>query len=80
MQDSPELHYMGRNFLLFSPFFFSCLKEKIRGTTAIILYMRDTIDEEGVLRISVECKTYMEATVNVFLCLHSLKETLKGLE
>ena len=51
---------MGRTLTFyFLFFFFSYFQVKIRGTIAITLYMRDTLDEEDVLKISVEYKNYI---------------------
>ena len=50
---------MGRTLTFYFLFFFSYFQVKIRGTTAIILYLRDTLDEEDALKIYVEYKTYI---------------------
>ena len=49
----------GVNFSILFPVFFPYFQVKIRGKTAIILYMRDTLDEEDVWKIYVEYKTYI---------------------
>ena len=49
----------GANFNILFPVFFSYFQVKVRGTTARILYMRDKLDEEDVLKIYVEYKTYI---------------------